>query len=91
MNFVRLSPVNHLGDSFDLLYFTEMLAADETASYAFDGFEALPQIVQRMYHVFDSPNYSCFRRAYLTYENCRNLLDITKPEGVHANDRRPRF
>jgi hypothetical protein len=74
---VRLSPVNHREDVFDLLYFAEMLAADETASYGFKGFGRLPQVVQRMYHIFDSPNYSCFRRAYLTYENCRNLLDIT--------------
>jgi hypothetical protein len=87
---VRLSPVNHPGDFFNLLYLNEILAADEAINYGFEGFENLPRVVQRMHHVFNSSYYSCYRRAYVKYENCRNLSGIKMPDGADVLDYGPR-
>lgn len=87
--FVQLSPLSHPGDFFSLLYLSEMLAPDEVTSTGFEGFETLPKVVQRMYGLFDSSHYPCYRRAYLTYENCRNLLGIRMPDGTEVINYKP--
>ena len=87
--FVQLFPLNHPGDVFSLLYLSEMVAPDETRNAGFEGFEALPKVAERMYRLFDSSCYPCYRRAYLTYENCRNFLGMKMPDGTDVIDYKP--
>ena len=83
--FVQLFPRDHPDDQFSLQYLTEMVAPREPGG-AFEGFAALPKVIERICCLFESPYYKCYRRAYSMYENCRNLLGIKMPDGTELID-----
>jgi hypothetical protein len=86
--FVQLFPRDHADDLFSLQYLIEMVAPGEQGG-GFEGFAHVPKVVERIYRLFESPYYQCYRRAYSLYENCRNLLGMKMSDGTSVIDYKP--
>ncbi len=86
--FVQLFPKDHPSDLFSLRYLGEIVAPGQKGG-AFEGFANLPNFIDRIYSLFESPYYRRYRQAYSVYENCRNLIGIKMPDGTDVLDYKP--
>lgn len=76
-DFVRVFPISHQQDYFDLSYLLEMIVPRHSVPCVRESLDALPRIISQITAMFASEHYACFRRAYMSFENCRNLAGPT--------------
>jgi hypothetical protein len=75
-DYVQVIPIAHEEHRFDSIYLLEMLEPQAAPSNVSESVALLPTVIAKVYAMFESPQYVCFRRAYNTFENCRNLWGI---------------
>jgi hypothetical protein len=80
--------VSRLGDEafLDLRYLFDMLRPGLVIESNLVGLRTFPQIKDDLVALFGSEHYKCFYRAYMLYENCRNLLGLKMPDGTDVTD-----
>jgi hypothetical protein len=71
-DYVQVIPAAHQEDRFDLSYLLEMLEPQAPRSSVTESAAALSSSIPKIYAIFDSEQYVCFMRAYLSFENCKN-------------------
>jgi hypothetical protein len=74
--FVYITPLNHDGDQFSVKCLLEIVSPEQRIERGFSSVQSLPSVVERVYALFESQFYKCYRRAYDLFENCRNLIGI---------------
>lgn len=75
-DYVQVIPIRHQEHRFDLNYLLEMLEPQATLNSVSESVALLPKVIAKVYAVFDSSQYVCFRRAYSSFENCKGLWGI---------------
>ena len=85
-DYMQLIPAVHEEHRFDSIYLLEMLEPQAPPSNVSESVALLPKVIVKIYAIFDSPQYACFRRAYFSFENCKNLWEIESARH-HFEDR----
>jgi hypothetical protein len=71
--FVYIAPAAHLEDMFVLDYLIGMLEPELVPQTPGESVDMLATVLPKILALFASEHYACYRRAYLSFENCRNL------------------
>jgi hypothetical protein len=79
--FVRILLASHPTDVFDLGYLVEMLTFSAPVNSNLDALKIFSEVAPAFYAMPMSEYYSCYRRSYRCYENCRNFIGIKTPDG----------
>ena len=78
MRNVHIIPVMHQDDRFDLTYLLAMMEPQVAITSISEAVMLLPKFAAKIYAMFGADQYVCYRRAYLSFENCRNLWRLSR-------------
>jgi hypothetical protein len=77
-DFVQLIPIQHQDDRFDLQYLLAMIEPSLAPRTTAELLATLNTVASKVYVMFSAEQYLCYRRAYNSFENCKNFWPIRR-------------